>query len=161
MLFRSNITYNPDILVAKYISGFNSQNQADGILQWQKELAGISGSTRRDYATAIDWSPEMELLLLGGYTDTNTVSTNDMWFLLMNELGDVVEKRKLTTDTDEEKLTSAIFYNEKIYFTSIVGGEDLVYGMLEYDNVDINFKDRKSTRLNSSHSSVSRMPSSA
>ena len=134
-----NLTYNPDILIAKYISGFNAQNQPDGVIQWQKELAGISGSSRRDYASAIAWSADLELLLLGGYTDTNTVSGNDMWFVLMNELGDVIEKRKLTTDTEEEKLTDVIFHGEDIYFSGIIGGEDIIYGKLSYDNVNINF----------------------
>ena len=134
-----NLTYNPDILVAKYISGFNAQNQPDGVIQWQKELGGISGATRRDYATAIDWSSELELLLLGGYTDTNTVSGNDMWFILINELGDVIEKRKVTTDSEEEKLTDVIFYGQNIYFSGIIGGEDIVYGKLSYDNVNLNF----------------------
>jgi hypothetical protein len=134
-----NITYNPDILIAKYVSGFNAQNQADGIIQWQKELSGISGATRRDYASAIAWSTELDALVLGGYTDTNTASGNDMWFMLMNELGDVVEKRKVTTDSEQEKLTDIFTYGPHIYWTGIIGSEDIIYGRLSYDNVDLNF----------------------
>jgi len=132
-----NLTYNPDVLVAKYISGFNSNNQPDGIIQWQKELAGISGNTRRDYATAIDWSDELDALIIGGYTDTNSESGNDMWFVLMSELSDIVEKRKLTTDSEEEVLTDIYAHDGYVYWTGIIGGEDIIYGRLSYDNIDL------------------------
>ena len=49
----NNAVYNPDIWLAKFESGFNNANEPDGILQWQKAIAGISGSTRRDYITTI------------------------------------------------------------------------------------------------------------
>lgn len=133
-----NLTYNPDILIAKYISGFNAQNQPDGVIQWQKELAGISGATRRDYATAIDWSEDLDALIVGGTTDTNTASGNDMWFVLMNEYSDIVEKRKLTTDSEEESLTDVYAHGGYIYWTGIVGGEDIIYGRMSYDNIDLN-----------------------
>ena len=48
-----NTVYNPDVWLAKFESGFNNANNPDGILQWQKALAGISGSTRRDFITSI------------------------------------------------------------------------------------------------------------
>ena len=57
----------------------------------------------------------------------------------MNELGDVIEKRKVTTDSEEEKLTDLLFYGEDIYFSGIIGGEDIIYGKLSYDNVNLNF----------------------
>ncbi len=132
-----NLTYNPDILIAKYISGFNAQNQPDGVIQWQKEFAGISGTTRRDYATAIDWSDELDALIVGGYTDTNSASGFDMWFVLMNEFSDVVEKRKLTTDNETEILTDIHVHGEHIYWTGITNNEDIVYGRMSYDNIDL------------------------
>ena len=46
-------SYNPDIVVIKYQSGFDNANNPDGIVQWQRDIAGISGATRRDYATSI------------------------------------------------------------------------------------------------------------
>lgn len=134
----TNVTYNPDILVAKYISGFNTQNQPDGIIQWQKEFGGISGPTRRDYATAIDWSYDLQVLVIGGYTDTNTVSSNDMWFIILNTLGDVVEKRKITSDSEDEKLTDISIVGSSIYFTGIIQSKDIIYGELEFDLVNIN-----------------------
>ena len=134
-----NLTYNPDVLIAKYTSGFNAQNQPDGIIQWQKELGGISGATRRDYASAIVWSDSLNALVVGGYTDTNTLSENDMWVVIMNSLGDVADKRKVTSDSESEILTDIFVHNNYIYWVGIVGGEDIIYGRLSYDNVDINF----------------------
>ena len=47
------------------------------------------------------------------------------------------------------------------YWIAQLGGKAGFIGKISNDELGIQFKDRKSTRLNSSHSSVSRMPSSA
>src|SRR3546814_17955902 len=46
-------------------------------------------------------------------------------------------------------------------FEQRVGDAEVALGVLEVDRIDLVRQDRKSTRLNSSHSCASRMPSSA
>lgn len=91
--------YNPDIIVAKY-----TENDAGTLatLTWQRELAGISGITRSDYAT--DVINVGDNLVVCGYTNTNTTSTFDGFLIYMNPSGDVIAKRKLTSNSLSEKL---------------------------------------------------------
>lgn len=91
--------YNPDIIIAKY-----TENDAGTLatLTWQRELAGISGITRADYST--DITSIGDNLLISGYTNTNTTSTLDGFLIYMNSSGDVIAKRKLTSNSLSEKL---------------------------------------------------------
>ena len=98
-----NDTFNPDIWLGLYESGFNNANDPDGILKWQRAIAGISGSTRRDYVTSIALDQEQRIYLCG-YTDTNSVDPDDMWIIQCGIEGDLVEKRKVASQDDSEKM---------------------------------------------------------
>ena len=91
--------YNPDIIIAKYV-----ENDAGttSTLSWQREISGISGITRSDYAT--DITRVGDNLIICGYTNTNTTSIFDGFLLYINSSGDIIAKRKLTSNTLSEKL---------------------------------------------------------
>ena len=89
-----NLTHNPDIVVAKYQSGFDNANNPDGIIQWQRDIAGISGSTRRDYASDIRLDQDGRVMI-AGYTDSNSTAPDDMWVALLDLDGSMMEKRKI------------------------------------------------------------------
>ena len=99
-----NAVYNPDIWLAKFESGFNNANEPDGILQWQKAIAGISGSTRRDFITTIALDQEKRIYI-GGYTDSNSPDPNDMWIIQCDIDGNLVEKRKIASEDGSEEMT--------------------------------------------------------
>ena len=77
---QSTAANNPDILVAKYESGLDNANNPEGILRWQKEIAGVSGSTRRDYAGDIYLDDEQRVYICG-WTDTNSPDPDDIWVM--------------------------------------------------------------------------------
>ena len=86
----SQLSHNPDVVVAKYTSGFDNANNPDGIIQWQRDIAGISGSTRRDYATYIRLDQDGRCMI-GGYTDANSLAPDDMWVALLDLDGSMME----------------------------------------------------------------------
>lgn len=96
-----NNAYNPDILVAKYTE--NSTGSAAN-LTWQREFAGISGITRSDIVT--DIASVGDNIVIVGYTNTNTTSVYDGFLIYMNSSGDVITKRKITSASYGEKITS-------------------------------------------------------
>ena len=117
----NNAVYNPDIWLAKFESGFNNANEPDGILQWQKAIAGISGSTRRDYITTICLDQENRIYI-GGYTDSNSPDPNDIWIIQCDIDGNLVEKRKIASEDGSEAM-------HQIMWVSLIDSSSVVLMM--------------------------------
>ena len=136
----TSIVYNPDIVVIKYQSGFDNANNPDGIVQWQRDIAGISGTTRRDYATSIHLD-QLGRVMIGGYTDSNSLSPDDMWVALLDLDGSVMEKRKIASASGNEHLHQLLWKaNDTFLFTGIsdpAGSSDIILGETFYDGVTI------------------------
>ncbi|UNH61325.1 baseplate wedge initiator [Synechococcus phage S-SZBM1] len=135
---QSNANYNPDILVAKYQSGFDNANNPEGIVRWQKEIAGVSGGTRRDYAGDIYLDDEQRVYICG-WTDTNSPDPDDIWVMQLNNTGDVIEKRKFSSDTEGEQMHQLHYIgDDKIIFAGIdMDNDDLMFGEMTYDGANI------------------------
>ena len=133
-----NDLYNPDIWLGLYESGFNNANDPDGILQWQRAIAGISGSTRRDYVTSIALDQEQRIYLCG-YTDTNSVDPDDMWIIQCGIEGDLVEKRKVASQDDSEKMHQIMMISDDRFFFIGVNdqNDDLIFGEFFYDGANL------------------------
>ena len=133
-----NDTYNPDIWLGLYESGFNNANDPDGVLKWQRAIAGISGSTRRDYVTSIALDQEQRIYLCG-YTDTNSVDPDDMWIIQCGIEGDLVEKRKVASQDDSEKMYQIMMISDDRFFFIGVNdqNDDLIFGEFFYDGANI------------------------
>ncbi|BCU96864.1 MAG: hypothetical protein CM15mV13_3280 [uncultured marine virus] len=136
----TSIVYNPDIVVIKYQSGFDNANNPDGIVQWQRDIAGISGTTRRDYATSIHLD-QLGRVMIGGYTDSNSLSPDDMWVALLDLDGSVMEKRKIASASGNEHLHQLLWKaNDTFLFCGIsdpAGSSDIILGETFYDGVTI------------------------
>mgnify|MGYP003317102193 CR=1 FL=1 len=74
--------YNPDIILAKYTQ---AENGLSATLSFQKGYAGISGSTRADYVTAIKKFSDTRFII-AGYTNTNSGAPFDAWIASNLEL---------------------------------------------------------------------------
>ena len=135
---QSTAANNPDILVAKYESGLDNANNPEGILRWQKEIAGVSGSTRRDYAGDIYLDDEQRVYICG-WTDTNSPDPDDIWVMQLNNFGDVIEKRKFASNSEGEQMHQLHYIgNNKVIFCGIDGdNNDLIFGEMEYDGANI------------------------
>jgi len=137
--------YNPDILVAKYESGLNNANNPEGIVRFQKEIAGVSGSTRRDYAGDIYLDDEQRVYLCG-WTDTNSPDPDDIWVIQLNNQGDLIEKRKFASDTEGEQMHQLYYIGDnKVIFAGIdLDNNDLMFGEMSYDgaNIELNYVKR-------------------
>ena len=133
-----NLVYNPDIWLGKFESGFNNANEPDGILEWQKAIAGISGSTRRDYITTIALDQEKRIYI-GGYTDSNSPDPNDMWIIQCDIDGNLVEKRKIASEDGSEEMTQVMWVSDDRFFFTGVNDEnnDLIFGEIFYDGANI------------------------
>ncbi|OUV52688.1 MAG: hypothetical protein CBC73_05355 [Flavobacteriales bacterium TMED113] len=133
-----NSVYNPDVWLAKFESGFNNANNPDGILEWQKAIAGISGSTRRDYITTIALDQEKRIYI-GGYTDSNSPDPNDMWIIQCDIDGNLVEKRKIASEDGSEEMTQVMWVsNDRFFFTGVNDeNNDLIFGEIYYDGANI------------------------
>ena len=133
-----NDTFNPDIWLGLYESGFNNANDPDGVLKWQRAIAGISGSTRRDYVTSIALDQEQRIYLCG-YTDTNSVDPDDMWIIQCGIEGDLVEKRKVASQDDSEKMHQIMMISDDRFFFVGVNdqNDDLIFGEFFYDGANI------------------------
>lgn len=142
-----NLTHNPDVVVAKYQSGFDNANNPDGIIKWQRDIAGISGSTRRDYATTIRLDQEGRVMI-GGYTDANSTSPDDMWVSLLDLDGSVMEKRKIASASGTEHLHQLEWKsNDTFLFCGISdpdGAGDIIIGETYYDTATIEVQWSKS-----------------
>jgi len=134
----NNAVYNPDIWLAKFESGFNNANEPDGILQWQKAIAGISGSTRRDYITTICLDQENRIYI-GGYTDSNSPDPNDIWVIQCDIDGNLVEKRKIASEDGSEAMHQIMWVSDDRFFFCGVNDEndDLLFGEIYYDGANI------------------------
>ena len=136
----SNLTHNPDIVVAKYRSGFDNANNPDGLIQWQRDIAGISGSTRRDYASSIRLDQDGRVMI-AGYTDSNSTAPDDMWVALMDIDGSVMEKRKIASAAASEHLHQIEWRtNDTFLFCGIsdpAGAANIVIGETYYDTATI------------------------
>ena len=130
--------YNPDILVAKYESGLDNANNPEGLVRFQKEIAGVSGSTRRDYAGDIYLDDEQRVYICG-WTDTNSPDPDDIWVMQLNNQGDVVEKRKFASDSEGEQMHQLYYLGDnQIAFCGIdEDNSDLIFGVMEYDGANI------------------------
>ena len=135
-----NLTHNPDIVVAKYQSGFNNANNPDGIIQWQRDIAGISGSTRRDYASSIRLDQDGRVMI-AGYTDSNATAPDDMWVALMDIDGSIMEKRKIASAAASEHLHQVEWRTDDTFlFTGIsdpAGAANIILGETYYDTATI------------------------
>jgi len=131
---------NPDILVAKYESGLDNANNPEGIVRWQKEIAGVSGSTRRDYAGDIYLDADQRVYICG-WTDTNSPDPDDIWIIQLNSFGDLIEKRKFASDSEGEQMYQLHFIGDnKLVFAGIdKDNNDLLFGEMEYDGANIEF----------------------
>lgn len=142
---QGNNSYNPDILVAKYTSGFDNANNPEGILRWQKEIAGVSGNTRSDYAGDIYLDDEQRVYICG-WTNTNSPDPDDIWIMQLNNDGDVIEKRKFASDAEGEQMHQLYYVGDnKMIFAGIdMDNDDLLFGQLTYDgaNIDIAYVKR-------------------
>ena len=136
----TNLTHNPDVIVAKYTSGFDNANNPDGILQWQRDIAGISGATRRDYATSIALDQDGRVMI-GGYTDANSLYADDMWVALLDIDGSIMEKRKIASDSVSERLHQLKWKsNDTFLFVGINEPDntsDIIIGETYYDTATI------------------------
>ena len=136
----TNLSRNPDVVVAKYKSGFDNANNPDGIIQWQRDIAGISGSTRRDYATSIRLDQDKRIMI-GGYTDANSTAPDDMWVALLDLDGTIMEKRKIASTSGSEHLHQLEWKaNDTFLFCGIsdpAGEADIVIGETYYDTATI------------------------
>jgi len=134
----SNTTYNPDVWIGLYESGFNNANDPDGILKWQKSIAGISGSTRRDYITTITLDQEQRIYL-GGYTDSNSPDPNDMWIIQCDIEGNLVEKRKIASEDGSEELMQLEWIADDRFFFVGVNQEndDCIFGVFFFDGANL------------------------
>ena len=135
---QSTAGYNPDILLVKYESGLDNANNPEGIIRFQKEIAGVSGATRRDYAGDIYLDDEQRLYICG-WTDTNSPDPDDIWVMQLNNQGDVVEKRKFASDSEGEQMHQLHYIgNNKIVFAGIdLDNNDLMFGEMVYDGANI------------------------
>ena len=133
-----NDVYNPDIWLGLYESGFNNANAPDGILLWQKSIAGISGSTRRDFITTITLDQD-ERIYLGGYTDSNSPDPNDMWVIQCDIEGNLVEKRKIASEDDSEELYQLEWIsNDRFFFVGVnQQNDDLIFGVFFFDGANL------------------------
>ena len=135
-----NLTYNPDLVVAKYTSGFDGFNNPTAVPVWQREIAGISGSTRRDYITSLTIDSDGQIYI-GGTTDTNSPNPNDMWIALLDAQGAIKEKRKICTTSGSEQMTDLKFVsNDTCIFVGVndpAGTGEIVVGETYYDTATI------------------------
>ena len=133
-----NSSYNPDIWIGLYESAFNNANDPDGILKWQKSIAGISGSTRRDYITTITLDQEARIYL-GGYTDSNSPDPNDMWIIQCDLEGNLVEKRKIASEDGSEELMQLEWIADDRFFFVGVNQEndDCIFGVFFFDGANL------------------------
>ncbi|AOV61558.1 virion structural protein [Synechococcus phage S-WAM1] len=130
--------YNPDILVAKYESGLDNANNPEGLVRFQKEIAGVSGTTRRDYAGDI-YLDEEQRVYICGWTDTNSPDPDDIWVMQLNNQGDIVEKRKFASDAEGEQMHQLYYLGDnQVAFCGIdEDNNDLLFGIMEYDGANI------------------------
>jgi len=91
--------FNPDVFVCRFVE---NSTGSDATLSWKIDLAGISGITRSDYVTSVACIGDN--ILIAGYTNTNTVSSDDGFIVLLNSSGDVLSKRKITSSSLSEKI---------------------------------------------------------
>ena len=136
----SDSVYNPDIILVKYKSANNNANVEDGLIQWQKVFAGISGTTRRDYGVTLSakTTSNFDKIILGGYTDTNSVAGNDIWVILVDTDGDVIKKRKIASSNGTERLTDLIYDSDtNIYLLGINSSNYIILSQLSYDELSI------------------------
>ena len=135
-----NLTHNPDIVVAKYQSGFDNANNPDGIIQWQRDIAGISGSTRRDYASDIRLDQDGRVMI-AGYTDSNSTAPDDMWVALLDLDGSMMEKRKIASAAGSEHLHKIQWRTDDTFlFCGIsdpAGAANIIIGETYYDTATI------------------------
>ena len=133
-----NDLYNPDIFLGLYESGVDNANNPSGILKWQKEIAGISGSTRADYVTAISVNNNGQIYL-GGYTNTNSTAADDIWVIQCNEDGDLEEKRKFASASGDERLYNFKEISENVFLFVGLNGttNNPIFGQFTYDGANL------------------------
>ena len=84
------------------------------------------------------------------------IASNEAW--AVPSTGD--ERRFFVLDVSDEKRNNAEYFDALYKERDSGGAEALMQELLEWE-IKIQLRDRKSTRLNSSHTDISRMPSSA
>lgn len=142
--------FNPDVIVAKY-----NQNTTGNLatLEWQKQLAGISGTTRSDYGTAI-CVDENDYIHIAGYTNTNSTYPFDAWIAVIASNGELVNKRKISSSTKSEKINTLLCYEDKIYFVgdcvTSSNLESVLVGRYSLNDQFINLEGVKTLQTNTS-----------
>ena len=94
-----NAAFNPDIFVCRLVE---NETGSSATVAWKIDIAGISGITRADYIT--DISCIGDNIVIAGYTNTNTTSIQDGFIILLNSSGNIISKRKITSNTLSEKI---------------------------------------------------------
>ena len=130
--------FNPDIWLGQYESGFDNAAAPSGILKWQRAIGGISGSTRRDYVTTIALDQEKKIYI-AGYTDSNSPDPYDMWVIQCSPEGDLVEKRKIASEDDSEKLMQIKWISDDrfLFIGENEENNDCIFGVFFYDGANI------------------------
>ena len=105
-------SYNPDVVLAKYTQASDGLSAS---LTFQKGYAGISGSTRSDNVTAIKQLSDTRIII-GGFTNTNSTNPMDGFVAILDTAGSFINKRKIASQSDSEKITDFIISNGNVYF---------------------------------------------
>lgn len=104
--------YNPDIIIAKYVESIDGLSAS---LSFQKAYSGISGATRSDIITCIKKLSDTRIII-GGYTDTNSVVAMDAFVAVLDNNGVFVSKRKIASSSKSEKLLDILVTDSGVYF---------------------------------------------
>ena len=121
-------TENPDI----YVHRIDPTDGTVGTAGWQVNVAGSGGSgTNEEYVEDISIGPDNKIYIVGR-TTTNTVSTFDNFVVVMSDSGQVLNSRKVNTNTAND-------YYYGVHATS-TNGEIVLVGKSESNNAEaLNF----------------------
>ena len=121
-------TENPDI----YVHRIDPTDGTVGTAGWQVNIAGSGGSgTNEEYVEDISIGPDNKIYIVGR-TTTNTVSTFDNFVVVMSDSGQVLNSRKVNTNTAND-------YYYGVHATS-TNGEIVLVGKSESNNAEaLNF----------------------
>jgi hypothetical protein len=118
--------FNPDVFISRLTE---NSTGSDSAITWKIELAGISGVSRADYVTDIACIGDN--ILVVGYTNTNTTSTQDGFIILLNSSGDVLSRRKITSASSSEKIYQIeVDSNNNIFIVGVSNETNIIVSKL-------------------------------